>query len=41
MENGNPANRLDTILAVLAALNLEFRIGPRSKTTADTIERIF
>ncbi len=29
IENGNPAAKLETILAVLAALDLEFRIGAR------------
>lgn len=29
IENGNPAAKLETILAVLAALNLEFRISSR------------
>ncbi len=41
IENGNPAVRLETILAVLAALGLEFRIVPRSKGTAADIEDIF
>lgn len=31
IENGNPAVRLDTMLAVLAALDLEFRIAARSR----------
>lgn len=31
IETGNPAARLDTILAVLAALDLEFQIGSRSR----------
>ena len=31
IETGNTATRLDTILAVLAALDLEFLIGPRSR----------
>ncbi len=31
IENGNPATRLETLLAVLAALDLEFQIAPRSK----------
>jgi HTH-type transcriptional regulator/antitoxin HipB len=30
IETGNPATRLDTILAVLAALDLEFQIAARS-----------
>lgn len=41
IEAGNPATKLDTILAVLAALDLEFQIGPRSKGQAATIEDIF
>jgi HTH-type transcriptional regulator/antitoxin HipB len=31
MENGNPAARLETILSVLTALDLELQITPRSK----------
>jgi HTH-type transcriptional regulator/antitoxin HipB len=31
IENGNPASRIATLLAVLAALDLEFQITPRSK----------
>jgi HTH-type transcriptional regulator/antitoxin HipB len=41
IETGNPATKLETILAVLAALDLEFRIGPRSKGGAAVIEDIF
>jgi HTH-type transcriptional regulator/antitoxin HipB len=41
IETGNPAARLGTILAVLAALDLEFRIAPRSKGAAADIEDIF
>lgn len=41
IETGNPATKLETILAVLAALDLEFRIGPRSKGQAAAIEDIF
>ncbi len=41
IETGNPATKLETILAVLAALDLEFRIAPRSKAHADDIEDIF
>ena len=29
IENGNPAAKLETILAVLAVLNLELQIAPR------------
>jgi HTH-type transcriptional regulator/antitoxin HipB len=31
IETGNPAARLETMLAVLAALNLEFQIAVRSR----------
>jgi HTH-type transcriptional regulator/antitoxin HipB len=41
IETGNPATKLETILAVLAALDLEFRIVPRSKGGGITIEDIF
>ena len=41
IETGNPAAKLKTILAVLAALDLEFRITSRSKTQAADIETIF
>ena len=41
IESGNPATKLETILAVLAALDLEFWIGPRSKGGAAAIEDIF
>jgi HTH-type transcriptional regulator/antitoxin HipB len=41
IETGNPATKLDTILAVLAALDLEFRIAPRSKGAAAAIEDLF
>jgi HTH-type transcriptional regulator/antitoxin HipB len=41
IETGNPAARLETILAVLAALDLEFRIVARGKTSPADIEDIF
>ncbi|WP_298721812.1 helix-turn-helix domain-containing protein [uncultured Ferrovibrio sp.] len=41
IETGNPAAKLKTILAVLAALDLEFRIVPRSKGAAAELEDIF
>lgn len=41
IETGNPATKLETILAVLAALDLEFRIAPRSKGQQADIEDIF
>ena len=41
IENGHPAARLETLLAILAALDLEFRIGPRSKGSEQEIEDLF
>ena len=41
IETGNPAAKLETILAVLAALDLELRILPRSKSRPSDIEDIF
>lgn len=41
IESGNPATKIETLLAVLAALGLEFRITTRSKTSAREIEDIF
>ncbi|WP_019583480.1 MULTISPECIES: helix-turn-helix domain-containing protein [unclassified Thioalkalivibrio] len=40
IENGNPATRLETLLAVLAALDLEFQVSPRARSAA-SIEEIF
>jgi len=41
IETGNPATKLETILAVLATLDLEFQIAPRSKGQASDIEELF
>jgi HTH-type transcriptional regulator/antitoxin HipB len=41
IETGNPAAKLETILAVLAALDLEFQVTQRSKGKAADIEGIF
>jgi HTH-type transcriptional regulator/antitoxin HipB len=41
IETGNPALRLETLFAVLAALDLEMRIVPRSKSGGADIEAIF
>lgn len=40
IETGNSGVKLETLLAVLAALDLEFRIAPRSQGVAE-IEDIF
>lgn len=41
IENGHPAAKQGTILAVLAALDLELRIGLRKKGAETDIEDIF
>ena len=41
IETGNTATKIETILTVLAALDLEFRISPRSKSQASEIEELF
>ena len=41
LETGNAAAKLETILAVLAALDLEFRIVGRSKGDASALGEIF
>ena len=38
IESGSSRARIDTLLAVLAALDLEFRIVPRSQGWADNLE---
>lgn len=38
MENGNPAAKLETVLAVLAALDLELQVACRSKGWGGNIE---
>ena len=34
IETGHPAARIETLLAVLAALDLEFQIAPRTQSSA-------
>jgi HTH-type transcriptional regulator/antitoxin HipB len=41
IETGNPATRIDTLLTVIAALDLELRLASRSKSTAASIEDAF
>lgn len=41
IEQGNAATKLGTVLKVLAALDLEFRITQRSRTGPADIEEIF
>jgi HTH-type transcriptional regulator/antitoxin HipB len=40
IEGGNPATRIENILAVIAALDLEFQIAHRSKNWDKDIEEI-
>lgn len=39
IETGNSATRIETLLAVLSALDLEFQIAPRSKDWGDSMLR--
>lgn len=41
IENGNPATKIETLLAVLSALGLELQIAPRSKVSGSDIESRF
>lgn len=41
IETGNPATRIETVLTVLAALNLELRIAHREKASHADLEDIF
>ncbi|MFZ2277411.1 MAG: helix-turn-helix domain-containing protein [Prosthecobacter sp.] len=41
IETGNPAARLETLLAVLSALDLELHVGPRSKGWSQDLEKDF
>jgi HTH-type transcriptional regulator/antitoxin HipB len=41
IESGDKPAKLDSILSILAALGLEFTIGPRSKSDASEIEDLF
>ncbi|TWT11582.1 helix-turn-helix transcriptional regulator [Reyranella sp. CPCC 100927] len=38
IETGNPAARIDTVLGLLAALELEFQVAPRTKQSSSDIE---
>ncbi len=38
IETGNPASRIDTLLSILAALNLEFQIKSRIKNLDKDLE---
>ena len=41
LEHGEPGTQLRTLLDVMAALDLEFVIRPRSKASAKEIEALF
>ena len=38
IETGNPATRIDTLLSVIGALDLEFQINPRSRHSPRDVE---
>ena len=38
IENGNPATKIETLLAILSALGLELRIVPRSTEWTEQLE---
>lgn len=38
IESGNPAARIDSLLALLSALDLEFQVAPRSKRSPSDLE---
>lgn len=39
IETGNPASRIDTLLTLLSALDLEFQIAPRVKDWQESMLR--
>lgn len=41
IEAGNSATRIDTILSILAVLDLELQIGARTKSSSADIEALF
>ncbi len=41
IETESPGTRLETMLALLATLDLEFLVAPRSKTQVSDIEKLF
>jgi HTH-type transcriptional regulator / antitoxin HipB len=41
IETGSASTKLNSLLAILAALDLEFLIGPRTKSDATAIEEMF
>ena len=41
IETGGATTKLNSLLAILAALDLEFLIGPRTKSDASEIEDMF
>lgn len=41
IESGNAATRIDTVLAILAALDLEIQLEPRTKSSSADIEAMF
>lgn len=41
IETGSPSTRIDTLMRVMAALDLEITVSPRSKSKPDDLQDIF
>ena len=41
IETGSPATRIDTLMRLMVALDLEMSVGQRSKTMPDHLEDLF
>lgn len=41
IENGNPATKVETVFAVMAALDMQMTLAPRGKNTSKNIGDIF
>jgi len=41
LENGRPGSRISTLMEVLAALNLELVVQPRTKGSPEDMEELF
>lgn len=41
IETGNPATRIDTLMRLMVALDLEMSVGQRSKAKPDHLEDLF
>lgn len=41
IENGNPATKIETVFALMAALDMQMTLAPRGKNTSKNIGDIF